>query len=195
MSRSAWELVRTTTGTRLTHGWCLTSLRTANPSFLGRLRSSRIRSGRGEFSKPRERFRKARAFSPSVATLMWFSTFPNCRASWINSTSPGLSSTNRISAGLPCTFISRSLLRVFWNCEMEGRSRPWLGLHPDLSAVPLDDLLADREPDAGARIFRFGVQSLEDLEDPVGMVRIDANTVIPHGKQPLRAGVHRGNLN
>src|ERR1035438_5690018 len=70
MSRSACELVRITTGTRLTTGWSLTSFRTSNPFFLGRLRSSRIRSGIGALSKPRPRFRKAMAVSPSGATLM-----------------------------------------------------------------------------------------------------------------------------
>ncbi len=37
-----------------------------------------------------------------------------------------------------------------------------LRLHPDLSAVALDDLLADGQADAVARIFAARVQALED---------------------------------
>jgi hypothetical protein len=40
--------------------------------------------------------------------------------------------------------------------------------------VPLHDALAQRQPDTGAFIFLPRVQPLEDLEDAVGLPRVDA---------------------
>src|ERR1035437_3959894 len=194
MSRAACELVRITTGTRFTDGCFLTSFRTSNPSFLGMFKSSRIRSGLGAFSKPGARFRKARANSPSVATLMRFSTFPYWKASWTNSTSPGLSSINRISAGLFCTFTSISVSLEFGDGEAEGGSRPWLRFHPELSPQPLYDFPADREPNPGARVLVPGMQTLKHPEDAFGMLRFDPDAVILDRNRPLAVAVHRGNV-
>ena len=47
MSSSALEVVRTTTGIRRRSGSVLISPSASRPSFLGMLRSSRIRPGRG----------------------------------------------------------------------------------------------------------------------------------------------------
>jgi hypothetical protein len=44
--------------------------------------------------------------------------------------------------------------------------------------VPLDGLLADGQAGAGAGIFAPGVEALEDLEDFVEIVRIDADAVV-----------------
>jgi hypothetical protein len=44
-------------------------------------------------------------------------------------------------------------------------------LDPDASAVPFHDLFANRQADAGAGIFRFGMKALEDDEDAFAMLR------------------------
>src|ERR1035438_8148601 len=92
---------------------------------------------------------------------MRFNTLPCCSASWTNSTSHGLSSTNRISAALLCTVVSLFICTAFRDCEAERGSSPGLRFHPELSPVPLDDFLAYREPNPGARVFRPGVQALK----------------------------------
>jgi hypothetical protein len=60
--------------------------------------------------------------------------------------------------------------------------------------VTLDDFLADGEADARAGVFGAGVQPLKHLEDPLGVLRLNADAVIADGEQPalrmLRGG-HR----
>src|ERR1035438_8928198 len=125
---------------------------------------------------------------------MRFSTLPCCRASCTNSTSPGLSSINRISAGLVCTLTSPCIALGLRDCEAEGGSSPGLRFHPELSPVPLYDFLADREPNPGARVFRPGVQALKHLENAFGMPRVDSDAVILNRNYPIRAAVHRRNM-
>src|SRR5271157_6152458 len=69
-----------------------------------------------------------------------------------------------------------------------------LRLHPDAPSVPLDDFLCDREADAGAWVFRRSVQALKDHEDPFGMLRVDSDAVISHGKAPLAIHFLRRNV-
>src|ERR1043165_9905826 len=57
--------------------------------------------------------------------------------------------------------------------------------HPDAAAVALDDFLADGEPDAGARILAHGVQPLEEHEDALEVLRLDADAVVGHRDAPL----------
>src|ERR1044071_2564595 len=56
--------------------------------------------------------------------------------------------------------------------------------HPDRSAMALDDLLADREADAGAGVFPHRVQPLEDHEDALEVLRLDADAVVGDGDLP-----------
>jgi hypothetical protein len=56
--------------------------------------------------------------------------------------------------------------------------------------MPLDDFLADREPDSGARVFLPGMQALKDLENTFGIPRIDSDAVILDRNYPLLAAVH-----
>src|SRR5579863_4771002 len=60
-----------------------------------------------------------------------------------------------------------------------------LVIDPDLSAVEVDDLPAQREPDAGARISVAGMQPLEDHEYPVAVGRLDPDPVVLAGELPL----------
>jgi hypothetical protein len=52
-------------------------------------------------------------------------------------------------------------------------------------AVSLDDFLADRKADSGARELFSLVQSLEHAEDPVEVPSFDAQAVIRNRKHPL----------
>jgi hypothetical protein len=61
---------------------------------------------------------------------------------------------------------------------MKRRTLARLRLHPDFSAVALDDLFANRQTNAGARIFVARVQALEDLKYPLPILRIDADPVV-----------------
>lgn len=61
--------------------------------------------------------------------------------------------------------------------------------------MPLDDLLADREPDPGARVFVAGVQPLKDLENPLGLPRLDADAVIAHREPPVSRFALGGDVN
>src|ERR1035437_9994628 len=50
--------------------------------------------------------------------------------------------------------------------------------------MAIDDLLADRQADAGARIPSASVQALEDLENAFEILRIDADAVVLHPEDP-----------
>jgi hypothetical protein len=66
----------------------------------------------------------------------------------------------------------------------EGRAMARRALDPDAAAVPLDDLLADGQTDAGARALLLQVQALEDSKDAVSELPRDADTVVVDGDQP-----------
>src|SRR5688572_32551601 len=55
-------------------------------------------------------------------------------------------------------------------------------LDPDPPAVPLDDLLAEGEPDTGTGVLVAPVQALEDLEDALAVRLVDADAVVAHGE-------------
>ena len=74
-----------------------------------------------------------------------------------------------------------------------------VAIEPYLAAVVLDDLAAHRQPDAGSRIGLLGVQALEDDEDPIGVLGVDADAVVRAAEAPevvLAAGreAYRGRL-
>ena len=55
----------------------------------------------------------------------------------------------------------------------------------------LDDLLADREPHAGALDLVLAVQALEQDEDALVVARVDARAVVAHRDLPLVAAADR----
>jgi len=57
--------------------------------------------------------------------------------------------------------------------------------------IGLDDAFAQRQANAGARVFGMGVQSLEDLEDPQVLFGINADAVVGHREMPVLALPHR----
>src|SRR5689334_22157799 len=76
-----------------------------------------------------------------------------------------------------------STLRAFLTC-----------LQPDPAAVELHDLAAQRQPDSGAPVLIAQVQPLEDHEDPLGVLRLDADPVVADPEQPLVAGTFAPDL-
>src|SRR5687768_5634100 len=62
--------------------------------------------------------------------------------------------------------------------EAECRADARLGLDLDAPPVALDDLLADREADAGAVIVAAAVQPLEQDEDALEVFSRDADAVV-----------------
>jgi hypothetical protein len=54
----------------------------------------------------------------------------------------------------------------------------------DRAAVPLDDLAANGEADAGPLVFVPAVQSLEQLENPLLVLLIEADAVVGDDKPP-----------
>ena len=71
--------------------------------------------------------------------------------------------------------------------EAEARSPARLRFGPDAAAVSLDDLLAGRQADAGAGVRVPIVQSLEDDEDSLRVLGVDADAVVADGEDPLPA--------
>ena len=54
--------------------------------------------------------------------------------------------------------------------------------------------MTDGQADAGARVLGAGVEALEDLEDALGVLRLNANAVVLDGKQPLTLAVPGGDM-
>src|SRR6266702_4247241 len=186
MSSSAWEVVRITTGMTRSAGSSFSSASTSRPSRRGRLRSSRIRPGRGAPTYSPVWCRNCSACSPSFTTcrvlrILWCS-----KASRVISTSPGSSSTSSTSTTWPVrpSLFGILVLRERWQGEPEtgpGRDRR---VEPDPAAVILDDLPYHGQADPGARIGRLVVQPLEDHEDPPGVPGLDADPVVAEREQP-----------
>ena len=51
--------------------------------------------------------------------------------------------------------------------------------------MAFDNLLAQRQANTGARILQSGVQTLKEDKDTLGILRLDANTIVAHRKLPL----------
>ena len=61
----------------------------------------------------------------------------------------------------------------------EGRTLARPTVRGDCSTMPLHDFPADREPDPGPFILVAAVQPLEDLEDPLAILLVKTNPIIP----------------
>src|ERR1700681_3392225 len=67
---------------------------------------------------------------------------------------------------------------------MKDGTRFEIGFHPNFTAMPLHDALADCEADT--RTWNFlSVQPLEDSENPVVILRRDADAVVSDRKKPV----------
>ncbi len=72
-----------------------------------------------------------------------------------------------------------------WQCKEEGGTLAGLRLDPDAPAVPFHDAFADGQPDTRAGIILALVQTLEDDEDALEILRVDTNTVIADREDPV----------
>jgi hypothetical protein len=72
---------------------------------------------------------------------------------------------------------------------VERRPLAGFGLDGDIAAVALDDALTERESDARPRVLVAGVEPLEELEDAVGVVRVDPDALVPDGDRRPRIPV------
>src|SRR6266496_415664 len=166
-------------------GSSFTRASTSRPLSLGRFKSRSTRSGSFAATCRPSFLRNSMASAPSLATE---TSHRNSRtASITRSTSPGLSSTRRRCIRRALFSSSMALTAVAREGEVELRPGAGLGLDPDPPAVTLDDLLADGEADAGAGVLGASVQPLEDDEDPVQILRVDADPVVAHLEAPLLA--------
>src|ERR1700722_12417071 len=68
--------------------------------------------------------------------------------------------------------------------EAEPCAAGVVGVEPDLPAEVLDDLAGHGQADAGARVGGPLVQPLEDHEDALSVLRLDADAVVGKSEQP-----------
>src|SRR4051794_26660848 len=78
---------------------------------------------------------------------------------------------------------------------MERAAGAELRLDPDAPAVALGDLFADGEADAGAGVFAHGMQALEQHENALEVLRLDADAVVGDADAPLRVFLQRRDAN
>jgi hypothetical protein len=60
-----------------------------------------------------------------------------------------------------------------------------LGLDPDSPAELFDNLLANRQTEAGAGVLGFAVQTFAESEDSLPVLRFDADAVVANCEQPV----------
>src|SRR5712672_833631 len=201
MSSSAFDVVRITTGIRFRSGSAFISASTSRPSLMGRLRSSKIKSGRGLFLNLPRRRRHIKASWPSLATIKLLCTLLSVSTSSVRRTSATLSSTSKISmgCGVDSKFIVGLLLGFIaasiGDAESERGAATWSGLQPNAAAVPLGNFFADGQADAGAGVLRLGMQALKNHEDALAMLGSYANAIVTHGNIPAACGSLGTNVN
>src|SRR5688572_28056066 len=104
---------------------------------------------------------------------MLFASFWLRRPRMVSSASSGLSSTSRMS-----TWSNSSIGILLGQREMEGGAGIGLAVGPDSPTVPRDDLVHQREPDAGAGKVLVAVQALEHAEQSVDVARVESRAVV-----------------
>src|SRR5262249_20536891 len=145
-------------------GSSFSSASTSRPSLRGRLRSSRIRPGRGALAYSPVWCRNCNACSPSFTTCNWLRILWCSNASRVISTSPGSSSTSSTSTTwvLPRLVTGMLALRKRWQGEPEAGPSRDRRVEPDPAAVILDDLPYHGQAYSCAGIGRLVVQPLEN---------------------------------
>src|SRR5690348_11103491 len=186
MSSSAWDVVSITTGMTRRRGSSFSSASTSRPSLRGRLRSSRIRPGRGASAYSPVWRRNCNACSPSFTTCNWLRILWCSNASRVISTSPGSSSTSStlITLVLPPSVTGMLVLRKRWQGKPEASPRRDRRVEPDPAAVILDDLPYHGQAYSGARIGHLVVQSLENHKYPLGVFRLDTDSIVAEREKP-----------
>src|SRR5581483_6841355 len=91
----------------------------------------------------------------------------------------GFGSSWPFSLGAPAS----RLLAAAGNCKHERSATPGFRLDPNSSPQTLDNFLTNRKTDACTWNLA-AMQAFKQAEHPVGVLRIDTDSVIPHRKQP-----------
>ena len=167
----------------------LTSASTSRPSLRGRLRSSRTRSGRGISAYSPSWRRNASASTPSdddvqaVADLVVRERLLDQQdVAGVVLDEQHVDDLDGLGVAHAAVSSSGSAAGSV-NSNRAPRSGS-AGSEPDAPAVKLDDLAAHRKPDAGALVGVARVQPLEDDEDALGVLVLDADAVVGAGEVP-----------
>jgi len=81
-----------------------------------------------------------------------------------------------------------------WPGEAKNGAMTWRRIHADLSSMPFDDLLAQGESDPGSRVIRPTMKPLEQDEDTLQVLRLDAYAVVAHAESPHAVIQHGGDV-
>ena len=163
MSGSSAEEVTIITGIVRIRGSLFIICRTSSPFTFGNFRSNKTTFG--EISVRRPRIYRAQTGSPKLLRHL-----PHGKAGWrgyvlfnariVNSASRGLSSTSRTST-ISLSFMIILLPR---HGKIKGCAFVHFTFRPNLSTVPANNSLNNRQTYACAFEFAFAMQSLEDPE-------------------------------
>lgn len=69
--------------------------------------------------------------------------------------------------------------------EVKFRSFAGFGFNPNIPAVLVDDFLAKRKPDARAGVIAAAMEAVENFEDLIGVLGVNADAVVNDREQPL----------
>src|SRR2546426_12839413 len=94
--------------------------------------------------------------------------------------------------GVPFSPIFMVISSPFRESKVRGRALSGLGLYPHPAAVAFRDLLAHRQADSGAGKLFSAVQPLKHNENLLEVLRVDAKSVVSHGKDPFVAAIFIG---
>src|SRR5579884_741120 len=109
-------------------------------------------------------------------------------ASRIRNTSAALSSTTRMTGSRPAASSSDG------DGEPEGRSEPRFGFHPDPAVIEVDDSLTDGQANAGTGILIAGMQTFEEAKNSLLILRLNADSVVADGEDPVSVMPVRANV-
>src|SRR5579872_353118 len=98
-------------------------------------------------------------------------------ASCTSSTSPGLSSARKMRIGL--------VIGSHWERHEKCRADSRLRLGPHAPAIPLDNMLANREPQTRSGILVVTMQALEQSKNAFCLVLLKPDTVVLHANDPV----------
>src|SRR5262249_38064873 len=105
------------------------------------------------------------------------------------------SSAIRIVMGSPCDFISFLHVLFDGQCHDKYGSLPFGALGRDGAAMPFRDLPAHGQPDSGPFILETPVETLEYLENPVGVLFVEPNSIVLNDNlAKVFSGLHPGQL-
>src|ERR1700722_18210175 len=69
------------------------------------------------------------------------------------------------------------------NCEQDRGTLSFGGFNPDPAPVVCDDLSANRQPHSGSGLVP-AMQTFENTEYPLSVLRFDSGAVVSQGKEP-----------